>query len=717
MQAAVDRGPHASALIPAAAQQLDLKVAEKVANGQARLVRWDDIKHSPPPNLKISPVAMVPHKSRPYRAILDLSFALQLSPLDTVPSVNSTTTKTAPQGAITQLGHSLSRIIHAFASAPPDATIFMVKWDIKDGFWRLDCEEGEEWNFSYVLPSSVGHDITLVVPTSLQMGWIESPPFFCSASETARDVAAQYSELPLTTLAPHPLLHHTRGSVMAAHLPPKTDNNFAYLIEVYMDDFIGVAIPTSRQQLDHVASAIMTGIHDVFPAADQATHDPISHRKLMGLDGQWATIKDILGLTFDGGEKTIWLSTEKRDALLTTLKKWIRLGSRRGGIPFNEFQSTLAKLQHAFITIPAGRGLLSPLYAILAVAPHFVFSHRNAHLRAAILDCRTLLRESIATPTHCKSLVAGWPDYVGITDASSHGAGGIIIGENLAVAPTVFRVQWPTDITRDVVSDDNPNGRITNSDLEMAGLLLLWVAMEAVCPNLHHAHVALFSDNSPTVHWVQRLAAKKSRIAQQLLRALALRLHLAKASPLIPLHIAGVNNALTDMPSRSFGSEKKWHCSSEEAFLTLFNATFPLPTQDCWTGFQLASGITTKVISILRMKDFIADDWRRLPKIGKNIGRAGLPTLRQWEWTHTYNKPSMPSEHDSFPALLLESELARSVEESKSKLERALARSRPLARRFPWPQERTQQNSLDQINSSRALPKCSMDGEKRTLTP
>ncbi len=65
----------------------------------------------------------------------------------------------------------------------------MATWDIKDGFWRLDVEEGAEWNFAYVLPQRTGQPIYLVVPTSLQMRWVESPPFFCTASETARDVA------------------------------------------------------------------------------------------------------------------------------------------------------------------------------------------------------------------------------------------------------------------------------------------------------------------------------------------------------------------------------------------------------------------------------------------------------------------------------------------------------------------------------------------------
>jgi hypothetical protein len=165
-----------------------------------------------------------------------------------------------------------------------------------------------------------------------------------------------------------------------------------------MDDFIRLAIPTSHQQLDYVATAIMTEIHDVFPAANTDAEGPISHEKLLRHDGQWAVIKDILSLTFNGNDKTIWLSAEKGDAILATLKWWIRIGSKRVGIQFSDFQSTLAKLQHAFITIPAGRGLLSFFYAVLALQPMFVFLHRNTHLQMAIMDCRTILRESIAQP-------------------------------------------------------------------------------------------------------------------------------------------------------------------------------------------------------------------------------------------------------------------------------------------------------------------------------
>ena len=89
--------------------------------------------------------------------------------------MSDTTEKMAPAGAIYQIGECLSRIIHAFAEADNDAKIFMAKWDIEDGFWQMDCAAGEEWNFAYGLPQEEGQPTMLVVPTSLQMGWVESP--------------------------------------------------------------------------------------------------------------------------------------------------------------------------------------------------------------------------------------------------------------------------------------------------------------------------------------------------------------------------------------------------------------------------------------------------------------------------------------------------------------------------------------------------------------
>ena len=115
-----------------------------------------------------------------------------------------------------------------------------------------------------------------------------------------------------------------------------------------------------------------------------------------------------------------------------------------------------------------------------------------------------MARHGGVAPTKCSELVAAWPDFVGVKDASGHGVGGVIVGENKQCVPTVFRYEWPDDIKREIVSDANPNGKLTNSDLECAGLLMLWLVMEDVCDITTGTHVALFSDNSPTVSWVQQ---------------------------------------------------------------------------------------------------------------------------------------------------------------------------------------------------------------------
>jgi hypothetical protein len=79
----------------------------------------------------------------------------------------------------------------------------MAKWDIQDGFWRLNCRQGEEWNFCYVWPQEPDEQCRLVVPSSLQMGWVESAPYFCVASETAQDVVAEYIETKIGSLPEH----------------------------------------------------------------------------------------------------------------------------------------------------------------------------------------------------------------------------------------------------------------------------------------------------------------------------------------------------------------------------------------------------------------------------------------------------------------------------------------------------------------------------------
>jgi len=78
-----------------------------------------------------------------------------------------------------QLGKALPRLITAMATIMPlDSPLFLAKWDIKDGFWRLLVPPEHAWHFCYVMPRLPNQPIQIVLPASLQMGWCESPRSF-----------------------------------------------------------------------------------------------------------------------------------------------------------------------------------------------------------------------------------------------------------------------------------------------------------------------------------------------------------------------------------------------------------------------------------------------------------------------------------------------------------------------------------------------------------
>ena len=229
---------------------------------------------------------------------------------------------------------------------------------------------------------------------------------------------------------------------------------------------------------------------------------------------------------------------------------------------------------------------------------------------------------------------------------------------------------------------ENPAGTITNSDLEMAGVLLLWLVMEAMVPSLRHEHVALLSDNSPTIGWVDRMASKRSQVAGMLLRALSLRLRVHRASPLTPLHIPGKHIRIADIPSRSFGYKAEWHCKCDHDFLTFFDHTFPLPNQDSWHLFHFETKICTRVTSTLLTKQSEAAEWRRLPKIGTSSGGTGEPTAGLWEWILTLTREQQASASESryLQGSQHEPKHAIMAGGDKSPWAQSVQHSRPLAR-------------------------------------
>ena len=99
------RGPHEFNLADKAIAHFSAEAKVKVASNRARLVLYNEIKGNIPAQMKVSQISAIPHKSKAFISILYLSFLLKLTPCGRVPSVNKNIKKTAPGGAIDQIGH------------------------------------------------------------------------------------------------------------------------------------------------------------------------------------------------------------------------------------------------------------------------------------------------------------------------------------------------------------------------------------------------------------------------------------------------------------------------------------------------------------------------------------------------------------------------------------------------------------------------------------
>lgn len=88
-----------------------------------------------------------------------------------IESVNSATTKLAPQQTMGKLGSVVKRIVTTMADHfDPTKPFVFTKLDIKDRFWQMAVSDSDAWNFCYALPSKPQQtleDTLIVVPNSL----------------------------------------------------------------------------------------------------------------------------------------------------------------------------------------------------------------------------------------------------------------------------------------------------------------------------------------------------------------------------------------------------------------------------------------------------------------------------------------------------------------------------------------------------------------------
>lgn len=664
---AIAYGAHPSARTPVAAKALRTETLEKVHRGFATIRPWSELRQwlvaENIVHAKASPCAAIPHKSRLFRLLLDLSDKGQTRKgMDAKPSVNELTREeTAPQQSMAELGSTLPRVIYHMATWPTeDGPVMMSKLDIKDGFWRVAVESSGELAFCYVLPPDPDlpdEDPLIVIPQALQMGWTSSPAYFCASTETGRDVAEFLSTMP--ELPEHPMEHHMVGTTNPAtsgpppqpgpattepppvYLPkvpdPSSDSfhlykqQFRKLYEVYVDDYIGLVQSPDPEVLRHHSRALLHAIHQIFPpvTGEDKSDDPISYKKLV-LEGEgvWDTRKEILGWIFEGINRTMELPPQKLKNLLAKIKQILRSGHCER----KEFESLVGKFTHAVMGIPGGSALLPPLYQVQHAKPHkrLIQIHRNSRQELALKDLRALFKVMSRTATKCSQLVPGDPDYIGFSDACKYGAGGCWLSGRKSLRPIVWRIKWPPEVVAEYVK-----GNITINDLEMAGLLLAYLILEQVVPDMKDTHTGLWADNTSCVSWTAKMNSGTSKVGQQLTRALAFRFCDNKASPLVPMHIAGKDNPLGDLPSRSFKARREAgnFDLDDVQFLTKFNHDFPLLQETSWLLLRMHTKISSLVFTLLCSQTLSAGSWLRLKKSACDIGSIGstsVPSKINW---------------------------------------------------------------------------------------
>ena len=523
ISAAVARGPHTSALTPGARALIDEEVQYQILAGFSEMVNWSDIRSRLPENLKVSLLAVIPQVGRRDRLLLDLSFPVQVarptskrgqrgwtSPPPLAPSVNSTTIQQSPDYPVKELGRVLPRLLTFMNTVPSEETIMFAKIDLSNGFWRMLVQESDKWNFAYVLPGTAEQPIRLIIPHALQMGWTESPGYFCAATETGRDIIQALIDSG-THLPPHifdsymaPITVVRRQSSSAAITRPWQ------MSAVYVDDYILAAVESpDGTSLERTGRAALHTIHGLFPPPARSGHiggkDPISLKKLEAGDARWAPSKELLGFAFDGQSRTVHLTQRKALGITTATTQLLK--KNRAAV--QKFQSVVGKMRHVATIIPAARALFTPINRALRGAPRTVSLSASGEVRAALLDLRQMITTLAARPTHVKEILpAPDPDYIGYCDASAFGAGGVWFSGQCPLPETVWRLQWPRDITAAVISESNPTGTLTNSDLEMAAVVLQLNVLEPLVPSMYHKSTHIHSDNTPSVAWWTKMATK-----------------------------------------------------------------------------------------------------------------------------------------------------------------------------------------------------------------
>jgi len=326
-----------------------------VLKGQWIVLPYEDVKNLP--GLHLSPPGVIPQGGRRPRWIVDYSYY----------GVNDETLPLIKEESM-QFGHALDHLLREILLAnPTNGYTEMLKVDLSDGFYRINLNIEDIPKLGVIFPSSDPNKKLVALPLVLPMGWKYSPPAFCTATETATDLAnrdlqnalhqpAQHSldlaaaklDSPIQSQAKpnqpqansakpntsqhnanptqpttsrsnanaHPFNSSTTTPSLLDPSLPSIATDLQY-IDVFMDDFIALCQGTNNRSRVH--ATLLHAIGSVFQQNnfydDEFRREPVSLKKLREGDCSWSTVKTVLSWIIDNVAMTIQLPPHRQEHL------------------------------------------------------------------------------------------------------------------------------------------------------------------------------------------------------------------------------------------------------------------------------------------------------------------------------------------------------------------------------------------------------------------
>ena len=360
-------------------------------------------------------------------------------------------------------------------------------------------------------------------------------------------------------------------------------------------------------------------------------------KKLLEGDCSWGTIKLILGWIIDTNNLTIRLPPHRILRLAELLASVPRSQHRTS---IKKWHAILGELRSMALALPGARNIFSTMQNALTLKKRGrVALHKGVH--DALDDFRWMQKHISTRPTRLAELVPLPPVAEGHHDASGMGAGGIWFpSSNIAPRvgyvnnrPLAWQFQWPQHIVRCLVTDDNPRGTITNSDLELAGGLLHLDALTQ-CFDIRERTVLSKGDNLSTTFWERKGSTTSDKPPAYLLRLFGIHQRIHRYIPRFD-YISGSSNHIADALSRQFDKPLSHLISSLSSYL---------PQNIGCQHWTPSKPIVSAVISALLKQPSCRESLQAVPTAPPQPGASGSNSPTTWAST-PFSKPSKTKYH------------------------------------------------------------------------